>query len=75
MAYYVYKSVGRPRRSRWELASRHEDLADAISSAEALCPKGSQIYTEPSRELEKAFFGPSDGDRWSAMITTTPERG
>ncbi len=74
MTYYVYKSTGRRRESRWEFSSQHEDLAAAEAAAEKLCPPGRGVYTEPSLELKRAFFGPEDNDRWSAMITTTPER-
>lgn len=74
MTYYVYKALGLGTDFRWELFSQYDDLTAAVEAAKALCPKGKEIYTEPSLELKQAFFGPAAGNRWSAMITTTPER-
>lgn len=74
MTYYVYRATGRGRDFTWTLSSQHEDLPEAEKAAEALCPKGYAIDTEPSRELKRAFFGSKGSERWSSMITTTPER-
>jgi hypothetical protein len=68
--FYVYKRIG-GRLGGWELASRHEDLAEAEKAAVSLCPKG-DIETEPGRSLERAFFGLATSDKWSAMIDTKP---
>ena len=74
MTYYVYKAVGPRRKATWVFVSGHEDLKAAEAAAEKLCPKREPISTEPGMGLRKAFFGSSLNDRWSAMITTTPER-
>lgn len=71
MTFYVYRRV-KHRLNAWELASEHESEAEAVAAARAICSKGRDIHTGPSRELAEAFFGAAGSDRWSVMITTRP---
>ena len=78
MKYLVYRALTSGRRFKnWDLSSEHQDLAAAEVAARALCPKGEDIETEPSEDLERAFFGSALRDSWSAMISmvSATERG
>lgn len=70
-SYYVYKALKDGRRFKnWEFHSRHENLQHAEEAARDLCPKGEEVETEPSNDLDRAFFGSVHSDNWSAMIST-----
>lgn len=66
--FYVYKYARTPRPGKWALASKHARLEDAEAAARKLCPRGADVWTEPSIELRRAFFGSLQGRDWSAMI-------
>lgn len=71
--YWVY----RHKRARglhfphnWEYVGVYGAIVTAEEHARRLCPRGAEVYTEPSKELPRAFFGSVGGRGWSAMITT-----
>lgn len=70
--FYVYKLKKYGNYpDNWELSSRHESEADAVTAARKLCKSSEDIYTEPGNDLDAAYFStPNRRNLWTAMIDT-----
>jgi len=67
--YYVYRRTGRGASLSWQYHSEHIQREDAEEAAIGLVPKGSELATEPSSELDRAYFGAAHQSTWSSWIT------
>jgi len=71
--FSVFKwTGGSGRRGSWTLLATVDTLSEAERLAELNCRGNSDLYTEPGRDLPRAYFSKRSDDRWETSIRENP---